>query len=92
MSLKVKNIVKEMLLSLIDFPDYMKGSCEEDFQKYSVTEDEKETFCSDMAEIILQGKIECLDDIQEKADCFAEECFMENKNIFNEAMEDVYRK
>lgn len=90
--MNAKKVVKEMLFSLIEFPDYTEGSCEDDWQSYSVNSKEKETFCSEKAEEILQGKIESLDDIQEAANGFAEECFNEMQNIYDDAIEDVFQK
>ena len=86
--MNAKKVVKEMLLSLIEFPDYTEGSCEEDWQSYSVNSEEKKSFCSEKADEILQGKIETLDDIQDAANGFAEECFNEMQDSFNEAVEE----
>lgn len=90
--MNAKKVVKEMLFSLIEFPDYTEGSCENDWQSYSVNNEEKESFCSEKAEEILQGKIEFLDDIQESANGFAEECYDEIQYIYDEAMEDAFQK
>ena len=41
---------------------------------------------------MIEQKIESLDDIQEAANGFAEECFNEMQNIYDDAIEDVFQK
>ena len=86
-----KKIIEGRLFELIDFPDYCDGESEEDFESYELTSEDKEYFCGDYAQRIIENPAISFDDVQKDADSYAEECYKEMQDIQNEAYAEGFK-
>ena len=85
-----KEIIAAMLLELIHFSDYSEQIDVEDYNSYELTDEDKQNFCEDYAQKIIENPKLELSEIQKNASSYAEECFREWKEIEGEALGQAF--